>query len=97
MKKRYRNVLGVMFCSSKRRLRTESRKDLKEILKSKLETIEEDPGETVWMENRTTKKRDPTMSKSFKKVSEIKRSRRSLSNFTDSYMEFMTTLASKLK
>lgn len=94
MKKRYRNVLGVMFCSSKRRLRTESRKDLQEILKSKLETIEEDPGETVWMENRTTKK---TMSKSFKKVAEIKRSRRSLSNFTDSYMEFMTMLASKLK
>jgi len=95
MKKRYRNVLGVMFCSSKRRLRTESRKDLQEILKSKLETIEEDPGETVWMENRTTKKRDPTMSKSFKKVAEIKR--RSFSNFTDSYTEFMTMLASKLK
>jgi hypothetical protein len=85
-----------MFCSSKRRLRTESRKDLQEILKSKLETIEEDPGETVWMENRTTKKRDPTMSKSFKKVAEIKR-RRSFSNFTDSYTEFMTMLASKLK
>ncbi|KAJ6919004.1 hypothetical protein NC651_013076 [Populus alba x Populus x berolinensis] len=96
MKKRYRNVLGVVFCSSKRRLRTESWKDLQEILKSKLETIEEDPGETVWMENRTTKKRDPTMSKRFKKAAEIKR-RRSFSNFTDSYTEFMTMLASKLK
>lgn len=94
MRRAYRNMLRVVPCASRKSLRTDSRKDIEEILKTKLATIKEEPEN----EQNLTPPRHRRMGKKGKKIRfKDKKGGSFLPQFSlkDSYALFMTGFASK--
>lgn len=81
----------VVPCASRKSLRTDSRKDTEEILKTKLATIKEEPEN----EQNLTPPRHRRMAKKGKKIRFKDKMGGSLISLKDSYALFMTGFASK--
>lgn len=81
----------VVPCASRKSLRTDSRKDTEEILKTKLATIKEEPEN----EQNLTPPRHRRMAKKGKKIRFKDKMGGSFISLKDSYALFMTGFASK--
>ncbi|KAI3445506.1 hypothetical protein Pfo_002171 [Paulownia fortunei] len=95
MRKGCRKMWWVVPCWSKKSLRTESRMDIEELLKMKLETIKEEP--EINDENGALTKRK-SISKKVKKIHlKVKMGKLCISELSlkESYVLFMTGFASK--
>ncbi|KAM6578514.1 hypothetical protein CsatB_030351 [Cannabis sativa] len=95
MRRDYRKMWRAVPCTSRKSLRTDSWKDIEEILKSKLATITEEPESCD--ENQTSSPRLKRLAKNGKKKKKNKSGNFLLPHFSlkDAYALFMTRFASK--
>ncbi|KAJ0013387.1 hypothetical protein Pint_21884 [Pistacia integerrima] len=82
----YRRMWCVVPCTSRRSLRTDSRKNIEDILNAKLSTIKEDPGEmceaAATLTPQTNRRSFPRKPKSKRKMTNIKMGRLFVPHFT---------------
>ncbi|ESW17062.1 hypothetical protein PHAVU_007G206900 [Phaseolus vulgaris] len=96
MRRACRKIWRSVPCTSRKCLRTESRKDMEEILRAKLSTIKEEP--ELCEENLTSPRHMRMAKKQGKKVQAKDKSARCLVphvNLKQSYVLFITGFASK--
>ncbi|GMN23186.1 hypothetical protein TIFTF001_000033 [Ficus carica] len=95
MRRAYRKMWRAVPCTSRKTQRTDSWKDIEEILKSKLATIKEEP--EICEENQASPRLKRLAKKGKKKGSKDKAGNFLLPQFSfkDSYSLFMTRFASK--